>query len=588
MKKFLLFFIAFFASLSINATVRDSVKVSLKMPDTEKILFPSIDTLGTPFKVIDTIFWAGNGINTLIIDTLKQHPIDRYLTVNDLKKIGYNPTNFYIGSLFIGGDQVKTVLDNNTKNFPTGTPDFSNGSIDTLYLVKWFYPVTFSSDNLKFEGKTQRTQLLNIDEGESFKIGFTPNDISDVQFVKAYKNKTQEIYSKSYGKFPLKLDSIVYTPAYNNGITDSINVIAGNWSNTIEIESSNLLRYTVFKKYDFYARYIDSERTHKDVDKTTNTIILETNQLPIKLFILDNISLTDQARHGNVSDKEWLLKKASQTAISERLKQDTIEITEAGTYQYFFKYDGKEYSTIYEVKINTPIQTTYSLTVVNGFIITPNQEGKNYGKYLPNSIITVRPTIPATDEYFYKWTDDFNPQSAVYEDIYEYKMPATNVILTANFCNYPVYTFNDEPIPGNIITIHSLHDANILKVNGEPIWDLSKQIRDSIAYPNVPENFSITHKFISPCDKREFVETFEVTVSQKFVGNEEINDAVSVYAYGNTININVNEPTFVTIYSITGQVVKSETVSNETQIQLPAGLYIVKVNDKVTKVVIKN
>ena len=64
-------------------------------------------------------------------------------------------------------------------------------------------------------------------------------------------------------------------------------------------------------------------------------------------------------------------------------------------------------------------------------------------------------------------------------------------------------------------------------------------------------------------------------------------DAASVYAVAGGIKVVTAEAANVSIYSIAGVLVSEQTVSETTTIAMEQGVYIVKVADKVEKVVVK-
>jgi hypothetical protein len=111
-----------------------------------------------------------------------------------------------------------------------------------------------------------------------------------------------------------------------------------------------------------------------------------------------------------------------------------------------------------------------------------------------------------------------------------------------------------------------------LTINGEEI-DL-----DEMWYPY--EDY-----FIDEVDsKLHIVATF----SGEGTGIEDAEaDAASVYAVAGGIKVVTAETANVSIYSIAGVLVSEQTVSETTTIAMEQGVYIVKVADKVAKVVVK-
>ena len=67
--------------------------------------------------------------------------------------------------------------------------------------------------------------------------------------------------------------------------------------------------------------------------------------------------------------------------------------------------------------------------------------------------------------------------------------------------------------------------------------------------------------------------------------NEEINASVQkVYVADGILYIQPEATAQVNVFNMQGQLVKSTLVSSEAQIQLPQGLYIVRLNDQSYKV----
>ena len=61
----------------------------------------------------------------------------------------------------------------------------------------------------------------------------------------------------------------------------------------------------------------------------------------------------------------------------------------------------------------------------------------------------------------------------------------------------------------------------------------------------------------------------------------------SICVKGNVMVLQTEQPLKASVYSITGALVKQQTVSGTAQIALPKGIYIVQLGNKAYKVVIK-
>lgn len=70
--------------------------------------------------------------------------------------------------------------------------------------------------------------------------------------------------------------------------------------------------------------------------------------------------------------------------------------------------------------------------------------------------------------------------------------------------------------------------------------------------------------------------------------NYKLQENVSTKIEGNILNITTQNPIFVTITTIGGQTIVSKEITNNTQIELPCGISIVKIGNEIRKVIIKN
>jgi len=569
MKKLLLFFIALSASLSINAAVVDTVRISLKMPVTEKFeLKARIDTTGLlPLVggVKDTIFWLGEKTTSYVnvLDTTFVHPM-KSLNIDNINTLGFTNTEFYVGSLYINQTNHDLLHPYNPA-FPIN-PSLTNGSIDTLYYFKWYQlPLAnwITNTTLKISGTTNRTQVKALDEGESFKVGFNFGiNEDDIQFVKLYKNDGTLLYT---GK---TLDSILVNYPTYSGIIDTIRFEFGNWEDTIKYTvNTNRLFYRVYKPFDFTARYTNKQTADKPLVGTN--IVVDAIELPIVLYL--KASDYNPSKVYSPSNNQFIL---GTSVVSSNV--DTVKIDKEGDYVLFYKVDGVSYSKTYKVTVNQP--TAYSLTVVDGKILSPIG-----GSYVPGTDVKVAADKAPDGYYFDKWTESYNLDFEAYKDTITYKMPAGNVVLTANYCELPIYTFNGNLIKDSILTIHSAFDVNKLFVNGQPVVKINQMIQDSIACFSTPDVFNVVDTFTNACGK-VFITPFKVTVSTIYLGIDPI--AVgSVYASNGQVVIALNNVFDVKIYNIFGSLVYSAKTQNEI-INLSHGVYIVVVGGNKYKIMI--
>jgi hypothetical protein len=552
-------------SLTINAM--DTIRVSLKMPVTEQIpLIAQLDTgdyLSAFGGVKDTIFWYNDSTTTSIkhvLDTTTgfSHPIT-FIDVEGLKNIAPTRPDFFIGSLF-----VTNTLQTNLHNGGSITPNFANGSCDTLYYITWYEKLILTSNSFRISGQTNanRTNPYVIEEGESFKVGFNFNNPENFQFAKLYQ-PNGVIQTKT------EIDSFLVTPTYT-GVEDTLYLQYGNWQDTSKINKSipaTRVFYQVYKKFEIATHY--KNKGGDIINVSGERIEIDGNELPIIINAKNKNNGLTKPGFSEI-DNRWITKN---TLVSET---DTLKVTEPGEYVYSVKFDNKTYTKTYNVVIKQP--ATYTLSVVNGEIISPVG-----GKYTVGTSVSIKANIPTDEFYFSHWSSDYNQPFTNFENETTFTMPPSNVVLTANYCDNPVYTFNGNPVKDKILTIHDYHAENKLRVNGILVNELNEIIQDSINCFSVPELFSITHIFTNSCLK-QFTTVFDVTVSNKYTGIETVSLG-SVYGYNGKIFINLDKTTDVKIYNLTGSLVFDEKVQNKV-IRFPRGLYIVVVDGITYKIIV--
>ena len=110
-----------------------------------------------------------------------------------------------------------------------------------------------------------------------------------------------------------------------------------------------------------------------------------------------------------------------------------------------------------------------------------------------------------------------------------------------------------------------------LTINGED-YDFSTDMEEyGDIYYDVTEPLHIEAKFSGVWDSVESAEVAETTI----------------YAVAEGVQVEVAEPTTVSVYSIAGTLVAEKVISGTSTIALAKGVYIVKAADKVTKVIVK-
>ena len=110
-----------------------------------------------------------------------------------------------------------------------------------------------------------------------------------------------------------------------------------------------------------------------------------------------------------------------------------------------------------------------------------------------------------------------------------------------------------------------------LTINGED-YDFSTDMEEyGDIYYDVTEPLHIEAKFSGVWDSVESAEVAETTI----------------YAVAEGVQVEVAEPTTVSVYSIAGTLVAEKVISGTSTIALAKGVYIVKAAEKVTKVIVK-
>jgi hypothetical protein len=80
-----------------------------------------------------------------------------------------------------------------------------------------------------------------------------------------------------------------------------------------------------------------------------------------------------------------------------------------------------------------------------------------------------------------------------------------------------------------------------------------------------------------------------IPLTAEATANEKVTTvpSQSICVNGNVVVLQTEQPLKASVYSITGALVKQQTVSGTAQVTLPKGIYIVQLGNKAYKVVIK-
>lgn len=90
-----------------------------------------------------------------------------------------------------------------------------------------------------------------------------------------------------------------------------------------------------------------------------------------------------------------------------------------------------------------------------------------------------------------------------------------------------------------------------------------------------------------PSVQNDYNITQEGVKQNNDTGNEDINGKIKVYIDNKTLFIRTGENALLAIYTLSGQMHKLENITaGTTSVQLPSGVYIVKVNDEIFKVIL--
>ncbi|GEM_PF-2962952 len=99
---------------------------------------------------------------------------------------------------------------------------------------------------------------------------------------------------------------------------------------------------------------------------------------------------------------------------------------------------------------------------------------------------------------------------------------------------------------------------------------------------------SLTYSYVIPNVRQSMViEVTGVKSNDDATGNASLEEGINVYSSNGILYVEVAQPSEVEVYTITGQRKAQRVVSGMESIQLNAGVYIVKVNGEVYKVMVK-
>lgn len=125
------------------------------------------------------------------------------------------------------------------------------------------------------------------------------------------------------------------------------------------------------------------------------------------------------------------------------------------------------------------------------------------------------------------------------------------------------------------ITLEKNYDQSTFKVYAN----------NSLINPTQVKDGTYTYRLSSV--QKDYDITVEGVEKNDGVANEDIDGKIKVYANNKTLFVRTNEVALLTIYTLNGQLHASETIpAGTTSVQLPSGVYIVKVNDEIFKVII--
>lgn len=125
------------------------------------------------------------------------------------------------------------------------------------------------------------------------------------------------------------------------------------------------------------------------------------------------------------------------------------------------------------------------------------------------------------------------------------------------------------------ITLEKNYDQSTFKVYAN----------NSLINPIQVKDGTYTYRLSSV--QKDYDITVEGVEKNDDVANEDIDGKIKVYANNKTLFVRTNEVALLTIYTLNGQIHTSETIpAGTTKVQLPSGVYIVKVNDEIFKVII--
>jgi hypothetical protein len=536
MKKFLLFFMSvFIASLSINASGVDTIRIAPSMPlDYQYNLKAKLDTagLGLPLT-LDTIFIIeeiGGLTSQIIIDTALTHPVTK-LTGEYLSTLsyggGYKVSSVYIPINYVGLAGYLPIADFGV---------VPGVVVEELLIIKQ-YPITSGLFTPTI------TPAGPFDEGDKFKVGYAlggnPNDIREIT-VNGISQGTN-------------IDSVQLTAHFGKTIADSVVVEIRNYKDTTRVS----ILYNVYQKYAIGLTYTEGESTSNLHSDTVIGTKIEISKFPVQLFVKDNFAFVNPST--TIGTKRWY----------HNNRVATTPFTEEGIYTYSYILNGVTETIDFEIIQNKGIY----VDVVNG-------TGDGY--YRPGQEITINANSDQQDKYFVEWTankggfKNYKNRSTIYT------VPSTtdNIVITANYGDYPRYVINTKGAQSltaynpDVIYLNytSITQYGTIKVNpGDSLISVNKIIRDSLCNYYTPiKNYLIPYTWVNSYGDA-FTVIFEIsenTTGIDIVGEQD-------YVYNGQI------------YSVTGQLIKSGVKGEKELIKrtsnLPYGIYILSDKGKAEK-----
>jgi uncharacterized repeat protein (TIGR02543 family) len=294
---------------------------------------------------------------------------------------------------------------------------------------------------------------------------------------------------------------------------------------------------------------------------------------------------------------------ANQTVNAGQKATEPTEPTKSG-YNFDGWYNGGtkwNFSTM-TVTGNLTLKAKWTAVAPTTYTLTVNK-GSGSGSYASGAVVSITANIPPSGKQFKNWTTsnggtfaNANAASTTFT------MPSNAVIITANYEDVTRPPSSDNRLGtlslGTGITLTPAFNANVLSYTAEVGYEVTTIAVTATAADNAAtvvvtgaDNLTVGANTvtITVTAGNGTQRTYTVIVTHSDIpdGIEEVATA-HVWAYGNTLYIKAIQSGVAYVYTVTGNIAKvvSYYIGYNT-ITLPAGVYIVRTENKTIKIVMR-